>query len=279
MPIRVALHHVTEYRYDRVVTLGPQVVAAAARAALPHPHRELLAPDRTRKPLPQLAAGSARQLQLARLVFNEATRTFRVTVDLVANMTVINPFEFFVDEYAEHFPFQYDPELAKDLKQHLECLPAGPLFKDYVQSIDVAPRRTTLFLVALNQRVQQDVKYLIRLEPGVQSPEETLKTGSGSCRDSAWLLVQVLRHLGLAAQVRLRIPDSAHGRREVARRPVRPGAGLHRPACLDGGVPARCGLDRPRPDVGAVHRRRTHPAGGHAHPADGGPHLRRCRPV
>lgn len=199
MPIRVALHHVTEYRYDRLVNLGPQVVRLR-----PAPH--------CRTPIEGYSLSIEPATHFlnwqqdphgnfnARLVFPEPTRLFRVTVDLVANMTVINPFDFFVEEYAENFPFEYDAELKKDLKPHLELLPGGPRFREYLKGVDLTPRRTTSFLVDLNMRLQRDIKYLIRLEPGVQSPEETLTKGSGSCRDSAWLLVQILRSFGLAAR-------------------------------------------------------------------------------
>ena len=74
------------------------------------------------------------------------------------------------------------------------------MFKAFVEGIPREPTPSVDFLVALNQRVQKAIGYVIRLEPGVQTPGETLIKATGSCRDSAWLLVQVLRHLGLAAR-------------------------------------------------------------------------------
>lgn len=137
---------------------------------------------------------------LARLVIPDSTELFRVEVNLTADLTVINPFDFFIEDYAEDFPFAYPAELAKDLQPFLECQPCGPLFDNYLKSIDCRRRRTTAFLVDLNQRLWRDVRYVIRMQPGVQTARETLETSSGSCRDSAWLLVQLLRRLGLAAR-------------------------------------------------------------------------------
>jgi uncharacterized protein (DUF2126 family) len=137
---------------------------------------------------------------LARYVFPRRTVELVIEVDLIAEMTVINPFDFFVEESAETFPFRYDPWLDRELQPFLERLPGGPRFTRRLQAIDIRPRNTVDFLVDLNRELQQEVRYLVRMEPGVQSPEETLTLGSGSCRDSGWLLVQLLRHLGLAAR-------------------------------------------------------------------------------
>ncbi len=115
-------------------------------------------------------------------------------------MTAINPFDFFVETYAEQCPFTYDPVLAKELIPYLETLPAGPKLQSLIAELRRGKVRTNDYLVEINQRLQREVKYLIRMEPGVQTCEETLTKGSGSCRDSAWLLVQLLRHLGLAAR-------------------------------------------------------------------------------
>ena len=135
---------------------------------------------------------------LARLLFPEKTRRFDIEVEVVAEMTVINPFDFFVEEYAEHYPFGYDAQLAKELVPYTELAPSGPKLKAWLATVDRSEKAIVDFLVALNQRLWKDINYTVRLEPGIQTCEETLGLASGSCRDSAWLLVQIMRHLGLA---------------------------------------------------------------------------------
>jgi uncharacterized protein (DUF2126 family) len=137
---------------------------------------------------------------LARLVFPEKAREFLVEVDLVAEMAVLNPFDFFLEPAADFFPFEYEPALKEDLKPFLASAPPGPLLSEFVAGLSLEKKRTLDFLVELNRKLWREIRYLIRLEPGVQTPEETLRLRSGSCRDSAWLLVQVLRQLGLAAR-------------------------------------------------------------------------------
>ena len=199
MSIRVALNHLTSYSYDRLVSLGPQVVRLR-----PAPHSRTPIHSYSLKVEPKEHFVNWQQdpfgNYLARFVFPKPTREFRVEVDLVAEMTVINPFDFFVEEEAETFPFVYADWLARELRPFLETLEPGPAWGEFISNIDRTPRNTVDFLVELNQQLQKLVSYLIRLEPGVQSPEETLTLGSGSCRDSAWLLVQTVRHLGIAAR-------------------------------------------------------------------------------
>jgi len=137
---------------------------------------------------------------LARLVFAEKTTEFKIEVNLVAEMAVFNPFDFFLEEYAQQYPFKYQAEERRELAPYLIAAPATPMFGKYLEAIPRDKVRTIDFLVMLNQRLSQDVKYLIRLEPGVQTPEQTLAKASGSCRDSAWLLAQLLRHCGLATR-------------------------------------------------------------------------------
>ncbi len=202
MSIHVALNHVTHYRYDRSVALSPQVVRL--RPA-PHCRTPILSYSLRIEPANHFINWQQDPFanHLARLVFPEPTREFKVTVDLVAEMSVYNPFDFFLEPQAETFPFSYSPELAHDLAPYLAKWPLGadtPLMQTLVDSVSLEPTRTIDFLVGLNQRLQRDIAYLVRMEPGVQTPEETLASASGSCRDSGWLLVQLLRHLGLAAR-------------------------------------------------------------------------------
>jgi transglutaminase-like putative cysteine protease len=137
---------------------------------------------------------------LARVVFTEPARDFSIDVELIAEMTVINPFDFFIEEYAEQYPFKYEESLLRELQPYLEIREEGPLLQNWLAECAGSQSHVVTFLVELNQRLQQDIAYNIRLEPGIQSCEETLQLRSGSCRDSAWLLVQILRHLGLAAR-------------------------------------------------------------------------------
>ena len=199
MTIRVALNHKTSYHFDRPVSLSPHIVRLR-----PAPHARTPIPAYSLKINPQPHFINWQQDPFgnfqARLVFPEKVREFDVEVDLVAEMTVINPFDFFVEEYADNFPFEYTPELKKELAPYLEIRERGPLLLDWLRDVSLDPVNTTSFLVALNQRLQRDVGYVIRMEPGVQAAEETLAKGTGSCRDSAWLMVQIARHLGLAAR-------------------------------------------------------------------------------
>ena len=199
MSIQVALHHRTIYRYDRLINLGPQTIRL--RPA-PHSRTPILSYSLTISPQDHFInwQQDPQGNYLARLVFPERTDHFEVTVDLVADMAVINPFDFFLEPEAEEFPFDYDPALQEDLAPFRRLDPPGPLLSQWLASVDRSPKRTVDFLVGLNRRLAEEIQYLIRLEPGVQTAEETLGNGSGSCRDTSWLLVQALRHLGFAAR-------------------------------------------------------------------------------
>ena len=199
MSIHVALNHVTHYRYDRLVQLSPQTVRL--RPA-PHSRTRILSYSLRVEPAEHFVNWQQDPFanHLARLVFPERTREFKVTVDLVAEMAVHNPFDFFLEPAAEHCPLEYAPELAHDLAPYLAHERATPRLAALLASVPRVKTPTIDFLVALNQRLQRDIRYLVRMEPGVQTPEETLERAAGSCRDSGWLLVQLLRHLGLAAR-------------------------------------------------------------------------------
>ena len=199
MTLHVALTHKTEYRYDRRIGMGPQVIRLR-----PAPHARTPILSYSVKLEPELHWLNWQQDPfgnfLGRVVIPEATEVFSVTVDLIADLAVINPFDFFVEEACTEWPFKYEPDLFKELTPYLVPDKMGPRLAAYMKALDIKPERTIDYLCDLNRQLQHDVKYLIRMEPGVQTPEETLTRASGSCRDSAWLMVQILRNLGLAAR-------------------------------------------------------------------------------
>ncbi len=199
MSIKASIHHLTHYRYDRPVTLGPQIIRLR-----PAPH------SRTRVISHSLKVGPATHFVnhqqdpygnwLARFVFPEPVRELRIEVDLVADMTVYNPFDFFVEESAEQWPFDYPEDLLDDLVIYRRPDPVGPRLQAFLDTIPRDRTGTVDFVVGLNARLANEIGYIIRMEAGVHTPEETFENGKGSCRDSAWLLIQILRNLGFAAR-------------------------------------------------------------------------------
>ena len=199
MSIHVAIRHTTRYRYDRLVSLSPHVIRLR-----PAPHSRTPMVSYSLKVTPEKHFINWQQdpfgNYLARLVFPEKTRELLVDVEVIADLTVINPFDFFVEDYAEKYPFAYAPELKRELAPYLELIEGGLRLQAYLKQIDRSPKPIVDFLVAINQQLQQKIAYTVRLDPGVQTCEQTLEKSLGSCRDSGWLLVQLLRHLGLAAR-------------------------------------------------------------------------------
>jgi uncharacterized protein (DUF2126 family) len=199
MAIHIALNHKTHYRYDRPVMLGPQTIRL--RPA-PHCRTPILSYSLKIHPKKHFInwQQDPQANYLARLVFPERTTEFLVEVDLVAEMAIFNPFDFFLEPYAERIPFAYEPSLARELRPFLEAEEPSPKLTAFLAQVSRDSTPTLDFLVSINQRLQREVNYVIRLEQGVQTCEQTLTLRTGSCRDSAWLLVQILRNLGLAAR-------------------------------------------------------------------------------
>ncbi len=200
MAIRIAINHQTTYHYDRLVALSPHVFRLRPAA-----HSRTRIESYSFKVFPKEHFINWQQDPFgnyqARVVFPEKTRELRVEVELIADMVVINPFDFFVEEYAEKYPFAYQGQLPKELTPYLEIKERGPRLMEWLSKIDRSTKvDTNNFLVAINQQLNKDINYSIRMEAGVQTCEETLERSLGSCRDSAWLLVQIFRHLGIAAR-------------------------------------------------------------------------------
>lgn len=208
MAIRVAIHHVTEYKFDRLTSLFPHVLRLR-----PAPHSRTKIHSYSLKVEPENHFINWQQDPFgnfqARLVFPDQCKKLKISVELIAEMTSINPFDFFVEEYAERVPFEYDEQLKRELIPYLEVTEKGPLLQKLVEKFQAQLRHRAVaanawhvndFLVSINQQLQQMIGYGVRLEPGIQTCEETLTLAKGSCRDTAWLLVQVFRHLGYAAR-------------------------------------------------------------------------------
>ena len=199
MSIKAAIYHLTHYTYDRPVVLAPQIIRLK-----PAPHSKTKVLSHSLKVFPTNHFVNLQQDPygnwLSRHVFPEPVSELKIEVDLVADMTVYNPFDFFVEEEAETWPFSYPETLQDDLSIYMKAEPIGPRLAAFVAGFDTTPRNTVNFVTELNAKVQRSIGYIVRLETGVFEPEETLARAVGSCRDSGWLLVQALRHFGFAAR-------------------------------------------------------------------------------
>lgn len=199
MSIQVVLNHRTHYQFDRPVSLSPHIIRLR-----PAPHTRTPIEAYTMKVKPESHFLNWQQdafgNYLARLVFPEKSRELLIEVELIANLSVINPFDFFLEESVRDYPFKYSARLKKELQAYLEVTEDGALLRSLLKEIDMEKQPTIDFLVQVNQLVNRRLNYNIRLSPGVQTPEETLEKGIGSCRDFSWLMVQLFRRLGIAAR-------------------------------------------------------------------------------
>lgn len=199
MALKVAIKHKTKYIYDRSINLSPHIFRLR-----PAPHSRTPIESYSIKIKPENHFFNWQQdpfgNYLARIVFPEKTTELSVDVEIIADLKTINPFDFFVEEAVEEFPFTYSEELKKELLPYLEKVESGPLLKEWLGKIDMTPKRSIDFLIGLNSDLYNFLNYTLRMDPGVQTCEETLSSKLGSCRDYAWLLVQTLRHLGLASR-------------------------------------------------------------------------------
>ena len=199
MSIKVSLNHQTHYKFDREISLSPHIIRLrpASHTRIPIEAYSLnISPKNHFINWQQDPFGN----HIARIVFKEKTDHLSIEVDLIANMTVINPFDFFIEESARLYPFKYDSQLYDELLPYFKLSKEGPLFDEWLKSTSMSETHTIDYLSLLNKKVKEAINYVIRLEPGVQSPEETLQLKRGACRDMAWLLLQTLRYNGIAAR-------------------------------------------------------------------------------
>lgn len=199
MALKIVISHKTKYKYDRSVKLSPHIFRLR-----PAPHSRTPIESYSLKIKPENHFFNWQQdpfgNYLARVVFPDKTDELSIDVEIIADLKTINPFDFFVEESAEEFPFTYNETVKKELLPYLEVTENGNLLMDFIKTIDMTPRKTIYFLIDINRKIYEYLSYNIRMEPGVQDCENTLSHRTGSCRDFAWLFVQTLRHLGFGAR-------------------------------------------------------------------------------
>ncbi|WP_111708773.1 transglutaminase family protein [Lutibacter citreus] len=199
MALKIVISHKTVYKYDRLVSLSPHIFRLR-----PAPHSRTPIESYSIKIKPENQFFNWQQdpfgNYMARLIFPDKTKELSIEVEILADLKTINPFDFFVEEAAEEYPFNYTETIKKELSPYLEITEKGKLLEDFLKTIDYTPRKTIYFLIDINRKIYEYLNYNIRLDPGVQTCEETLNGKSGSCRDYAWLFVQTLRHLGFGAR-------------------------------------------------------------------------------
>lgn len=199
MTLKIALNHQLKYSYDRPIILGPHKLGLK-----PSPHSKSdifnyslnIAPKYHNIYWYQDIYGNF----IGKLNMFEKTDYLSLEINFLAEIKSINPFNFLVDSHIEKYPFYYTKQEKKELSSFLEIDESSNLLINWVNKNVYNNIYITDFLVSLNQQLASEIKYITRLEEGIQTCEETLRTKKGSCRDTTVLLIQILRHYGLAAR-------------------------------------------------------------------------------
>ncbi len=201
--MRILIQHASVYRYPRPATLGAHEIrlrpAAHARARIES--YGLTVGAEAHLVWQQDPAGNF----VAHASFEAPTRELEILVELAVDIHPVNPFDFTLDPSAARVPFAYGAlrgELSPYLTLEDPSLARGPRFEELLARTRPAEggSPTVAWLVELNRVVAERTRYVLREEAGVWTPEETLTNGRGSCRDSAVLLVALMRANGLAAR-------------------------------------------------------------------------------
>lgn len=195
----IQIHHETLYSYSRPVFLSPQIFRlkpSAHHCATIKDYNLSLEPGLHELNWIQDAYGNS----IARAIFPNLVNYMKVDVSFSIEPVDFDPFSFYLDIEASNYPFEYDLETRKALCPYFDQEIPGVLLSNFINGLNKVNIPITQFLVALNNRLFNEIRYTERDEPGIQSCEQTLSSSLGSCRDTAWLLVQVLRHLNLASR-------------------------------------------------------------------------------
>ena len=199
---RYKILHQTNYEFSGQVHLHPHTLRLRPREG-----HELRIESSTLDISPDASLRWHRDVEgnsVATATFLGSTAYLYISSEVVIQQYDQVPYDFLVADYAVDYPFRYDPEdeilLTPYLKQ--SDFQVQDKVKNLLDDIWQAnePIQTFALLLRLNQRIYQTITYQRREEAGVQSAEETLNRGSGSCRDSANLFMVVARQLGLAAR-------------------------------------------------------------------------------
>ncbi|MGI9212205.1 MAG: transglutaminase family protein, partial [Methylococcaceae bacterium] len=148
---------------------------------------------------------------IARLDLPEPVASLGLTVELLADLTPINPFDFLTEPEAAHYPFDYSEQTRKELAPYLNMPPPGSRLTAWLKRLDRSPGYIVEVLSRINKTVHEQVKRLgldwSPAFPGMESStvggialEEVLISGGFSPWQAAWLLTLTCRHLGLAAR-------------------------------------------------------------------------------
>ncbi|MFT8550349.1 MAG: transglutaminase family protein [Acetobacter okinawensis] len=191
MSSHVTLLHRTCYRYDRPVSMGPQTIRLRPMQASRTPIESYglhISPKGSQLRWERDSCGN----DVACVGFSDRLTHFDIEVSLVADMTVYDPLlQTSSDDACEDLP----------LAHYLNQADCAPEVMDFLADCPKSAGEDALEdMMALNEAIASRVAYQRRLEPGIWSPEQTLRNGSGSCRDSAWLFVNMARCRGYAAR-------------------------------------------------------------------------------
>lgn len=199
---RYKILHRTYYNFSGKVWLEPHTLRLR-----PRENHELRIESSDLKITPAASLRWHRDVEdnsVAIATFNSPTDQLVIESEVIIQQYNEAPLDFLVADYAIDYPFSYTSEDMAVLSPYITSTRQqdNKLLADWVATVWQPGERiqTYSLLQRLCVHIQQTLVYQLREEPGVQSVENTLSIGSGSCRDSAYLFMEAARQLGLAAR-------------------------------------------------------------------------------